>query len=237
MNKFSIYVKHFLYYTTFLLLTIHFFVIALSVAPANPVSHIHKQQISNYTSPFFNQNWNLFAPNPIKSDHSIELRYSFINERNDTIQITPWYDILYFSPLQRIEKYLSGIIEGTFSNSSELIKYSKSFESDSLSLINRDSIDMMVDTLFLHSPEHMIIEQYAKLVLKRLPAIYNLDSISSINFTYRLIDAQFPRFSDRHKDYYNKNLWKVSKYELGTYELYGKSEINDKIKSDLISDK
>jgi len=232
-NSMTQIVKYLLYYGTVFYLIFHFSIVALFVAPDNPISHTHKQEISDYIYPLFSQNWNLFAPNPINSNHTLEFQFHFINEKNDTTH-SAWYDVLssvsstrkslYFSPLQRIEKYISSLIEGTLKNSQELQVYSESLLSDSLFITSPDSLDIVLDTLLVNTAEHQIVKQYAKIVFTKLPIQYDADTLNSINFSYRIIDAQFPRFSDRQQDYYNKELWKISKYELSNYNLYNFSK-------------
>jgi len=226
-------VKYLLYYGTICCLLFHFSIVALFVAPDNPISHTHKQEINEYIHPLFSQSWNLFAPNPINGNHTLEFQFSFIDEKKDTTY-SAWYDVmssvsstrksLFFSPLQRVEKYISGLIEGTLKNSEELRFYSKTLSSDSLFVANADSLNTVLDSLFVNTAEHKIVKQYAKIVFEKLPIEYDPNTLNSINFSYRIIDAQFPRFSDRHQDYYDKELWNITKYELGNYKLYDLSE-------------
>jgi hypothetical protein len=52
----------------------HLGTVFLSVAPSNPVSERYQDRISGHVLPEFEQNWQLFAPDPLQADISVEAR-------------------------------------------------------------------------------------------------------------------------------------------------------------------
>jgi hypothetical protein len=58
-------------------------------APANPVSTRFQAQISWWTDPLLNQNWQLFAPNPISENFELDARSSL----GASAAVTPWVNV------------------------------------------------------------------------------------------------------------------------------------------------
>lgn len=58
-------------------------------APSNPVSQRYEQQIQGWMQPLFNQNWRLFAPNPLSENVSIQARASLSTDG----RTTDWFDL------------------------------------------------------------------------------------------------------------------------------------------------
>ncbi|SIT78530.1 DUF5819 family protein [Microbacterium sp. RU33B] len=52
-------------------LALHFGITFLHVAPLNPLSQQFSALVSTWTSPFFTQNWELFAPDPVSRDTGV----------------------------------------------------------------------------------------------------------------------------------------------------------------------
>lgn len=57
-------------------------------APTNPVSQRYANQIQGWMEPLFNQNWRLFAPNPLSENVSVQARATLANG-----QMTGWFDL------------------------------------------------------------------------------------------------------------------------------------------------
>ena len=57
-------------------------------APTNPVSERYAHQIQGWMEPLFNQNWRLFAPNPLSENVSVQARAALTNG-----QLTGWLDL------------------------------------------------------------------------------------------------------------------------------------------------
>ncbi|MFX4294395.1 DUF5819 family protein [Streptomyces bohaiensis] len=65
----------------------------LYVAPANTLSKEYGSVIRDgYSNPEFEQNWKLFAPNPLQSNIAVEARAEFEDE-NGAVRTTDWIDL------------------------------------------------------------------------------------------------------------------------------------------------
>ncbi|MFB9350973.1 DUF5819 family protein [Streptomyces heliomycini] len=64
----------------------------LHIAPANTVSKEHGETVENWIYPEFEQNWKLFAPNPLQQDIAVQVRAEIRTARGGT-RTTGWYDL------------------------------------------------------------------------------------------------------------------------------------------------
>lgn len=64
----------------------HLVAVFLTVAPANSLSQRYQSQIDAYVYPEFEQNWELFAPNPLQSDVAVEVRVRTLRPDGDSLQ-------------------------------------------------------------------------------------------------------------------------------------------------------
>jgi uncharacterized protein DUF5819 len=69
---------------------LHMLAVTLAAIPTNSVSDAVGSQL-NYLSPFFAQNWRLFAPNPIDKDKSLLVQAAYV-DRDGDLHTTPWVD-------------------------------------------------------------------------------------------------------------------------------------------------
>src|SRR6476660_1106458 len=53
---------------------VHLGMVFLSVAPSNPLSQRYSTTINDYVYPEFEQNWKLFAPNPLEENDNVQAR-------------------------------------------------------------------------------------------------------------------------------------------------------------------
>lgn len=88
---------NFLRVITVLWLAVHFFLTFLYVLPTTPVEQILEPFIDATIGRFFNQNWDLFAPNPIDTDYALLVRPLTNNElKIVNVRAVPnggWYDV------------------------------------------------------------------------------------------------------------------------------------------------
>jgi hypothetical protein len=99
-----------------LLLLGHFAMTFLYLSPSNPFRYKHWAHIQNYMSPYFSQNWYLFAPNPVNQHQNLQIRIKLLTPEGKTVQ-TKWKDLSTpmirklqknrFSPQQRVYEYQS----------------------------------------------------------------------------------------------------------------------------------
>ena len=68
----------------------HLLAVTLDALPTNPVSQAFARQVG-YLSPFFGQNWRLFAPNPIDEDRNLLVQGAYVDDRG-SVRTTPWVD-------------------------------------------------------------------------------------------------------------------------------------------------
>jgi hypothetical protein len=108
------------------LLTFHFAMTFLYVAPRNLVSARADKVIGSYMLPYFDQDWKLFAPDPVKTDPHILVRAK-VGDVGHQDRVTPWLDIT--SPeLTRVRGHwfpdrvsrLSAKVAGSLSETAEL---------------------------------------------------------------------------------------------------------------------
>lgn len=71
------------------LTAVHLAATFLYNAPANPVSQRYAKQVDGWMNPLFQQNWRLFAPNPISENVAVQARASLTPDGRTTV----WFDL------------------------------------------------------------------------------------------------------------------------------------------------
>ncbi|MEU6535609.1 DUF5819 family protein [Streptomyces sp. NPDC047000] len=71
---------------------VHLGMVFLHVAPSNTVSRQHSRAIDDWIYPEFEQNWKLFAPNPLQQDIAVQVRAD-TRGADGTVRTTGWYDL------------------------------------------------------------------------------------------------------------------------------------------------
>ncbi|MEU9731007.1 DUF5819 family protein [Streptomyces sp. NPDC048002] len=71
---------------------VHLGMVFLHVAPSNTVSKKHGSVISDWIYPEFEQNWKLFAPNPLQQNIAVQARAE-VRTADGGIRTTGWYDL------------------------------------------------------------------------------------------------------------------------------------------------
>ncbi|MFF4487452.1 DUF5819 family protein [Streptomyces sp. NPDC001544] len=71
---------------------VHLGMVFLHVAPANTVTKQHGRAIDEWIYPEFEQNWKLFAPNPLQQNIAVEVRAE-LWAADGTVTTTGWYDL------------------------------------------------------------------------------------------------------------------------------------------------
>ncbi|GAB2469836.1 DUF5819 family protein [Streptomyces incanus] len=71
---------------------VHIGMTFLHVAPANTVSKGHAEAIEDWIYPEFEQNWKLFAPNPLQQNISVQVRAEVLTP-DGGVRTTGWYDL------------------------------------------------------------------------------------------------------------------------------------------------
>ncbi|MBQ0847854.1 hypothetical protein J8N05_06460 [Streptomyces sp. BH-SS-21] len=71
---------------------VHLGMVFLHVAPSNTVTKQHGQAIDEWIYPEFEQNWKLFAPNPLQQNIAVQVRAE-VKGTDGAIRTTRWYDL------------------------------------------------------------------------------------------------------------------------------------------------
>lgn len=70
----------------------HFALTIIYNAPSNPIQAKYNKQISKYMDPLFTQNWRLFAPTPVTTNHYYYAKAKLADPKGE-IRTTEWIDI------------------------------------------------------------------------------------------------------------------------------------------------
>ncbi|GGW62220.1 DUF5819 family protein [Streptomyces griseoloalbus] len=71
---------------------VHLGMTFLHVAPSNTVSKEHAETIESWIYPEFEQNWKLFAPNPLQQNIAVQVRAE-VRTADGEARTTGWYDL------------------------------------------------------------------------------------------------------------------------------------------------
>ncbi|WP_405646087.1 DUF5819 family protein [Streptomyces sp. NBC_00019] len=71
---------------------VHLGMTFLHVAPSNAVTKQHGKAIDDWIYPEFEQNWKLFAPNPLQQNIAVQVRAQVL-AADGTVRTTGWYDL------------------------------------------------------------------------------------------------------------------------------------------------
>ncbi|CAM5299733.1 hypothetical protein SVIOM342S_08260 [Streptomyces violaceorubidus] len=70
----------------------HLGLVFLHVAPSNTLTKQHGSAVDEWVFPEFEQNWKLFAPNPLQQNVSVQVRAE-VSTAGGEIRTTRWYDL------------------------------------------------------------------------------------------------------------------------------------------------
>ncbi|MFI8088891.1 DUF5819 family protein [Streptomyces sp. NPDC086080] len=71
---------------------VHLGMTFLHVAPPNTVSKQHRESVESWIYPEFEQNWKLFAPNPLQQNIAVQVRAEILTA-DGASRTTGWYDL------------------------------------------------------------------------------------------------------------------------------------------------
>ncbi|MGW2527866.1 DUF5819 family protein [Streptomyces sp. NPDC001595] len=71
---------------------VHIGMVFLHVAPSNTVTKAHGEAIDEWVYPEFEQNWKLFAPNPLQQNIAVQVRAQ-VRTADGGSRTTGWYDL------------------------------------------------------------------------------------------------------------------------------------------------
>ncbi|MEU4143396.1 DUF5819 family protein [Streptomyces parvulus] len=70
----------------------HLGLVFLHVAPSNTLTKQHGEAVDEWVFPEFEQNWKLFAPNPLQQNVAVQVRAD-VSTADGAIRTTGWYDL------------------------------------------------------------------------------------------------------------------------------------------------
>ncbi|MER6735298.1 DUF5819 family protein [Streptomyces puniciscabiei] len=71
---------------------VHLLMVFLSLAPANTVTKQHGKAVEDWVFPEFEQNWKLFAPNPLQQNIAVQVR-AVVRVKDGGLRTTGWTDL------------------------------------------------------------------------------------------------------------------------------------------------
>ncbi|MGQ5634391.1 MULTISPECIES: DUF5819 family protein [unclassified Streptomyces] len=71
---------------------VHLLMVFLSLAPANTVTKQHGKAVEEWVFPEFEQNWKLFAPNPLQQNIAVQVRAD-VRTKDGGLRTTGWTDL------------------------------------------------------------------------------------------------------------------------------------------------
>ncbi|WNM28941.1 DUF5819 family protein [Streptomyces sp. Li-HN-5-11] len=71
---------------------VHLAMVFLHVAPSNTLTKEHGQAVDDWIYPEFEQNWKLFAPNPLQQNIAVQVRAD-VRDAGGGTRTTGWYDL------------------------------------------------------------------------------------------------------------------------------------------------
>ena len=71
---------------------VHIGMVFLHVAPSNTLTKQHGRAVYDWINPEFEQNWMLFAPNPLQQDIAVQVRAE-VRSADGAVRTTGWYDL------------------------------------------------------------------------------------------------------------------------------------------------
>nr|WP_324614425.1 DUF5819 family protein [Streptomyces sp. MMG1121] len=71
---------------------VHLLMVFLSLAPANTVTKQHGKAVEEWVYPEFEQNWKLFAPNPLQQNIAVQVRAE-VRTKDGGVRTTGWTDL------------------------------------------------------------------------------------------------------------------------------------------------
>lgn len=184
-----------------LVLTFHFLMTLAYLTPLNPMKLYFQHVNLAYMQPFFSQNWQLFAPNPVH-DTRVLMVSCRIRDTDGKMITTEWSDIstplreaFYENrlvPADRLERLQTGVTRVIFGQDEVLVELQeRRSEAD-------NEFNKMVDELMQKEEQN---KQEATEVLNRIGSshcdrLYGKDRTEEVRV--RLAVLEFPRFSQRH---------------------------------------
>lgn len=175
------------------LLLVHFAFTFLHVSPVNPAKVQLERWVTAWTQPVFEQNWKLFAPDPIAVDQGVLVRYQDAGEVGEFRDITtPYLMEKHHNFLPTRSGYqLSGVVT-RFLEAREAI-----VQSDAASA----PTGLFLSPKQLRDAKPLDSYSYRQALADlQTTAVAHLSAPSEARFQLRIVQHVFPRYSQRMED-------------------------------------
>lgn len=174
------------------LLAAHFGITALHVTPVNPLKVEHERLVSAWIGPVFEQNWKLFAPDPIAIDQGllVRTRDAAGNESEFVDLSTPFLEDKHHNLLPTREGYqVSGVIT-RFIDARQAIVDAQGPDSTA-------AVFLGAEDLAGADERDRITYTEALGDLRDTARHHGADGAGATHVQLRLVQHTFPRYSDR----------------------------------------
>ena len=176
-----------------LLLVVHFGFTFLHVSPVNPAKVQFERWVTAWTQPVFEQNWKLFAPDPIAVDQGVLVRYqdsAGVGEFRDIT--TPYLLEKHHNLLPTRSGYqLSGVVTRFLEAREAIVQTEAASAPTGLFLSKKQLRD--AQPLDVYSYRQALADL-------QTTAVAHLSALSAVRFQLRLVQHVFPRYSQRLED-------------------------------------
>jgi hypothetical protein len=204
-------------------LIFHFGVTALHHTPFNPVREKYDDRIHAYMSPYFQQDWHLFAPSPISEDTGflVRARKTFPDGRRTT---TPWADVstphitklhrqrFWPSRVERLTPAVPQQLEGWRDPQLDKLRYEKNPPNVKVDgALREENLTPPLAPHELMGRDNALL--YARAVATSEAAARWGDEVDAVQI--RVVSNEYPRFSERRN---RENKGKITYYDLAWME-------------------
>ena len=180
-----------------LVVATHMTMTFLHVAPVNPMKVEHETAVARWTEPLFDQNWKLFAPDPIAVDQGILVRARLADGTETTFVdiVTPYLVDKHHNLLASRAGYqVTGVL-------------TRFLEARELVVADLDTDDVAAAGLFLEAAQLADADEADRFVydqslldlrdsaLAHLGATAPASEVTALQL--RVVQHEFPRFSER----------------------------------------
>ncbi|GEA81925.1 DUF5819 family protein [Cellulomonas uda] len=177
----------------------HLAVTALYVAPPNPLKYALQRPVNAWIQPFFEQNWQLFAPDPVRTDSGVLVRAT-TRDGEDTDFLTinaPYLEARHHNPLPDRSYYtVSGVMHAFLMSRDAAVEaaYPADPPADLPILLPDDELaDVPAHTREAYEDTLRNLHDAAADAARR-----TWGDVTRIQV--RLVTHEFPRWSQRHDD-------------------------------------
>jgi hypothetical protein len=185
--------------------------------PDNPLKQQYNLKQNPYIHPYFEQSWSMFAPRPAHLNLYVSYKFKLVSD-SDTIEL-PIFNATepltidkknnFWSPSQRLSKWLQSSAQNIFETFRE-----NTLESEKEKLKQSEEFNKVLH----QSLGHKLLVNYSRFVLKKYIQTNNIKVQKyKIYCSYIITSEQFPMFSKRNENFYDKSKYTYSNIKSGYY--------------------